>query len=72
MWAERSIKLALGVFAVGVLTVPAYAACLSGLKEAAGFVSPSPACLQTFDFDPTDGDVDAADFAGFQRVFEGS
>jgi hypothetical protein len=49
-----------------------FPACLSGPKEAAGFVPPSPGCLKTFDFDPADGDVDAADFAAFQRAFEGS
>jgi hypothetical protein len=57
---------------VGLDDCAAFAGCLSGPKEAAGFVSPSPACLNTFDFYPADGDVDSADFAEFQRAFEES
>jgi probable HAF family extracellular repeat protein len=49
-----------------------FAACLSGPKEAAGFVPPSSACLKTFDFDPADDDVDLADFAAFQQAFTGA
>ena len=42
--------------------------CLSGPKEGEDFAAPSVPCLEVFDFDH-DGDVDLADFGGFQRVF---
>jgi probable HAF family extracellular repeat protein len=57
---------------VGLDDYAGFVACLSGPKEAAGFVSPSAACLTTFEFDPADGDIDLGDFAAFQRAFEGS
>ena len=48
-----------------------FAACLSGPFDGVGFVPPSAACLDAFDFAPADGDVDLADFAAFQAVYEG-
>ncbi|UCG17074.1 MAG: hypothetical protein JSV19_03390 [Phycisphaerales bacterium] len=49
----------------------AFAVCVSGPAGGAGFVPPSAACLAAFDFDPADADVDLADFAAFERAFEG-
>ncbi|HUU83896.1 MAG TPA: hypothetical protein VM243_10365 [Phycisphaerae bacterium] len=48
------------------------AGCVSGPVGGAGFVTPSEACLRTFDFTPGDGDVDLADVGRFQESFEGS
>ncbi len=51
---------------------PQFIECMSGPIGAPGFVSPSPECLNAFDFDTPDGDVDLQDFAAFQRAFTGS
>ncbi len=45
--------------------------CLSGPQEGVGFVAPSASCLAIFDLAPADGDVDLADFAAFQTLFNG-
>jgi len=49
----------------------ALTACLSGPAEGDGFVPPSSACLQVFDFSVPDGDVDLVDIASFQNAFTG-
>jgi hypothetical protein len=45
-----------------------FAACFSGPAESSGFVVPSQACRDYFDFN-FDTDVDLADFQGFQAAF---
>jgi hypothetical protein len=56
---------------IGLDDYAQFAACLSGPAEGASFVTPSAACLKAFDFASTDGDVDLADFAEFQKAYEG-
>ena len=49
----------------------ALALAMSGPHEQPDFVPPSESDLETFDFTPTDGDIDLKDFASFQQAFEG-